>query len=465
VLAAAMAVVAILSACAGKKSATTKTGANGVTTTTTVNAESSWGTLTDVCKPGTATFDEKQNGGGGALNVGTATDKSSTIVPGLLQEMWDASRSFVKWCNAQGGIQGIKLNLVDLDAALFNAKPMIKKACSSVFSMVGGGATFDDQEFPEFHQCKMVDIAGFTVTAAKAMSNGFVQPIPNPSNDKPATWLIESKEQFKTEVAKPAIVYGDFLTTANVAKQLKEQLGLIGGYGEPAMISFPSVGVDNWAPYAQQLKDKGTTWFTFVGTPQQLAKLYQALDQIDFHPQGVFETNHYDQSLIDIGGKAVEGAVARLAYHPFEEADRWPAIKKYLDELRKNVAKAHVGGLGVQSTSAWLMFVTAANGCLADNKGVLERECLVAHAAKITDWTGGGLQAVTHPNTNLPPVCNVLMVVKGGKWTRLFPTLGSPQANADGFDCREQDGVTHLAGDYGKGVIDPGRPIFFANEK
>jgi hypothetical protein len=470
-IAAAMALTIVLAACTatddeGGDSTTSGVGLGSTAATTTVpiDAEGSWGTLTDLCKPGDATVDKEQNHGEGALNIGTGTDKGSTFVPGLLQEMWDASQSFVKWCNDEGGIQGLEINLVDLDAALFTPKPAINNACDKTFAMVGGGITFDDQEFPEFHDCGMIDFAGFTVTTAKAMSNGYIQPIPNPSNDKPGTWLMDIAELRPDDIAKPVIMYGNFATTVALSQQYKEQLSQIEGYGEPGMIEYNSAGESNWAPFAQRIKDGGYTWFTYVGTPQQLAQLLKAMDVLEYRPNTiVLEVNHYDQSIIDVGGTSAEGIIARTSKHAFEESEKWPAVQKFLDELNENVEDPHVGDLGLQTTSAWLMFVTAANACLESNAGVLERECVLAAGAAITDWDGGGLHSLTHPDTNLPPTCNTFLTVESGAWTRLYPEIGSPDDTEDGFHCRE-DGVQSLTGDYGKGVIDPDRPVFFDNQ-
>ena len=43
---------------------------------------------------------------------------------------------------------------------------MSARADANAFAMVGGGWAFDDQEFPRFHECGMIDVAGFVVTAA-----------------------------------------------------------------------------------------------------------------------------------------------------------------------------------------------------------------------------------------------------------------------------------------------------------
>ena len=52
--------------------------------------------------------------------------------------------------------------------------------------------------------------------------------------------------------------------------------------------------------------------------------------------------------------------MVRVAIHPFEEADKWPATKQWLDIMKKDgPADAKVASLGVQSFSAGLLFATA----------------------------------------------------------------------------------------------------------
>jgi hypothetical protein len=134
-LIAVLAVTALLvGACSSRG---TTEGATSSTTPTTAAAadNASFGTLENLCGPGDATIDAAQNAGAtDVINVGTATDKGFQVVPGLNIEMEDAAKAFIAWCNEQGGVKGLPLNLVELDAAYFNVPAMMEQACAAAWS-------------------------------------------------------------------------------------------------------------------------------------------------------------------------------------------------------------------------------------------------------------------------------------------------------------------------------------------
>ena len=54
---------------------------------------------------------------------------------------------------------------------------------------------------------------------------------------------------------------------------------------------------------------------------------------------------------------------------------------------------------------------------------------MINHLAKVTNWTGGGLNASGNPSKNLPPDCGILMKLDNTKWVQAYPKkLGT-------FDC------------------------------
>lgn len=60
-----------------------------------------------------------ENGGSAdAIQVATPSDKGNSFVPGLNGELYDAGIAFEGWCNAQGGIAGMPLKVIDADAKL-----------------------------------------------------------------------------------------------------------------------------------------------------------------------------------------------------------------------------------------------------------------------------------------------------------------------------------------------------------
>ena len=419
-----------------------------------------FGTMASPCGPGDATIADGQNGGD-TLRIGTATDHGYEAAPGLTIEMLDAAKAFAGWCNEQGGIRGLQIEIDDLDGKLFNVPPAIEQACADDFAMVGGGWTFDEGMYPRFHECGMINFAGFTVTAAAAMSNGKVQPIPNPSNEKPSSWLLWAKETHPEAITNTAIMYGDFITTQVVAQQVKASMEAVGGYNVTTMIPTNPAGESNWAPFAQQIADKKITALVVVGAPATLVPFYKAMVENNYVPELVFDdANFYDQTMVAEGtAQFTEGFTVRTAYAPFEEADQFPGMASYLDMMETYNPEGKIAGLGLQSTSAFLLFATAANACLDANDNVLERECVLAEGLKIHSWTGGGLHTETDPGSNRPPSCGIMMTVKDGRWQRLYPELGSADDNGGGWHC-DDPGTVEIEGDFGDASlgIDPDRP-------
>ena len=417
-----------------------------------------FGDLASPCGPGEATIADGENGGD-TLVLATATDKGAEVAPGLNAEMYDAALAYADWCNEQGGINGLEIEILDADARLFEVPAAMERICDNAFAMVGGGWAFDDLQFPRFHECSMIDIAGYAVTTAKAMSNGMLQPIPNPSNLKPGGWFQWAAENHPEAVARTATVYSDILTTQIVEQQYREVMSQIEGFEVVAQIPYNPQGEANWAPIAQSLKDQDVKLLSFVGVPEVLAQLLRSMTEVGFEPELILlDGGFYADVLIERAGDAAEGAIARTVYRPFEEADQSKAVSDYLTMMETYNPDGKIAGLGLQATSSFLLFSTAAKACIEANDGVLDRECVLAEAGAITDWTAGGLHTPTTPGSNEPSPCSVLVQVQDGEWTRLYPELGSADDAGNGFACQD-DSIFTLTGDYGdvNAGVDPDR--------
>ena len=108
------------------------------------------------------------------------------------------------------------------------------------------------------------------------------------------------------------------------------------------------------------------SFLVFVGEGENLALLQQALQEVGYEPEVTFqEANFYAQSYVDAAGDAADGTFVRLATWPFEEADQNPATQLYLDTVE--ATGGSIAGLGVQATSAWLLFATLAADCDRDD--------------------------------------------------------------------------------------------------
>ena len=437
----------------------------GPTTTATTQASTAqkFGDLDSPCGPGNARVKAGEGPAlTGAIALGIANDRSSSLRPGLNKEVWDASNAFVKWCNEQGGISGLKILPVDLDGQILQVQAAMAKACTSVFAMVGGAFVQDDQEFSgqdgsDFHKCKLVDVPAFAVSVTKSESNGQAQPLPNPAYSRPTAWIEDFKKLYPTQTKKNVVVYGELPTLTAVKASYDAAVQSVGGIEQLPAISYPVAGLTDWGPLADRIIASGAGSMHFLGEPDNLANLMAALQQKDWKGKVLNETNIYGDRVFAKGTDAVDGIVVRLPFTPFEEASSNPATQQYLDNLTAYDPAAKSASLGLQSTSAWLLFASAAKKCAAEHDGTIDRECILQQARAFTDWTAGGLHAPNQAGSKNPTRCGLLVVAKGGKWVRLYPKVGGPDDDGNGYHCPEP-GVAKVTGDLGQGAVDPTRP-------
>jgi hypothetical protein len=435
----------------------------GTTETTAPAADStSFGDLPSPCGEGDATVAEGEGPSTDSLALGVANDRSAEIRPGLNKEFWDTAQAFAKWCNDQGGIQGLPIELVDLDGQVTNVEAAMTRACTEVFAMVGGGFAQDQLEFSgnagsDFHQCGLIDIPAFAVSIEKSLSNGKVEPLPNPANKVSTQWVRDFKALYPDETEQLAIVYGELPSMQTVKAQFnaaaeKEGVTVV------EEVSYPIIGADDWGPYADLVIESGATSVYWIGEPSNAANLSAKLNEKGWEGPILHQTNAYDDVLFSFGNEGVEGSVLRTAFHPFEEADDWPAIAQFQDMLAE-IPDAKVAALGLQGMSAWLLFSVAANSCAEKNDGVIDRTCVLEEAAAVDEWTAGGLHVPTDPGSEDPPECGLLLVVKDGGFERLFPEVGGDGDDRDGFSCPEDSIADVDTSELGEGKVDPDRPI------
>lgn len=461
-LLAAMALV--LGACGASGGDEKGSDKEGSTTTAAGSSTGNeWGTLPSPCGKGSFKVAEGEGGTGtDKLYIGVPNDRGAAIRPGLNKELWDASVAFTDWCNEQGGIGGLQIEPVDLDGKLFEVEAAMAKACHSVFGFVGGAFTqddlsFTDKEGSDFHKCGLIDVPAFAVSVQKSLSNGQVQPIPNPPNKKSEQWIMDFKKLYPEQSAKNVVVYGELPSLKVVKLQYDAAVQAVGGIQQLEALSYPVAGMADWTPLAQKVIDSGAGSLYWIGEPGNAANLMSKLKEQGWKGVALNETNVYDAVFFSQGPAAVDGSVIRLGFHPFEEADKWPAIKQYQDNLKKYVPDGKEAALGLQSTSAWLLFATAAKDCGDQNDGVISRDCILERAAEQKDWTAGGTHVPTDPGGDEPPECGMLMVVKGDGFERLWPEIGGEDDDQDGFHCPPDSIATVTAELPAKGAIDPDR--------
>lgn len=389
-------------------------------------------------EPPTEPTEEVEGVTADTIKIAVISDKAGQVkVPTASIE--ESMQAYVDWCNGFGGINGRKLELTKIDSKLFSHLEATKEACNAgVFAIVGSGSVTDNQGAQQMVDCGLIEVPAYTATAAKALSDNVVQPLPNPSNFYPVGGALWVKEQHPEAVKKAAILYSGIETASVQAERIKLALEAQ-GY-EFVYEKETGVVQESYSTEASQMKAEGAEWVTMVSATSETAKLLRDMKTQSFAPEVIdLGQQYYDPELLAEPG--AEGAIVQLNTVPFEEVDDSPALQAYMAAYDEVGAKVDPTSLGVQAFSAGLLFSTAAKTVGND----LTRDNVLAALKDIHEWDGGGLHFPSDPGANLASACFMYMEVKGGEFVRLEPT------EPTSFECDESTRFD-LEDDFGGGA-------------
>jgi hypothetical protein len=403
--------------------AATSSGTAGVKT-----APGSFGSLTGVCHPGSASGAPDQGVTASQVRVGVFTDASFTKD----ETFPETAKVFADWCNANGGIDGRKIVFDTLDTALFNVQPKMAQACGEDFALVGGGAAFDQEGVKQRLSCLLPAFPGEVVSPQNSGSSIQVYPGYNAGSYFSYAgyygWLI--KQAYPGSAGHVGIISGDVAATQQIASEDVQGIAGLGGTVTYNSL-YPPLGVSDWTPYAEAIKAKGVKGLIFNGQWQLLAKLELALttigDKLDWIDAN---SDAYNPQFIQLAGSSATGQdnyASLPGIYPLEKASSNPATQQ-LASLFAQYAPGFATSLpAVQSFASWLLFATSAESCGSD----LTRKCVYDASIKQPAWDAGGLTAPT----SLTPAATSSSCFNVEKAT-LFGWLPAPFSPNDGaYQC------------------------------
>ncbi|MFI6377145.1 ABC transporter substrate-binding protein [Streptomyces sp. NPDC050546] len=413
---------------------------------------SDFGTLKDVCGPGTAGPSSVQGVTDDKIHVGVLSDIGFT----KRSEFVDTAEVFTSWCNEAGGINGRELAPVTRDARLTEVRQRVLEACKADFALVGGGAALDSLGVQDRLKCLLPNFPaqssqiGAIGSDLQALASG-----PTAGYFQYAgyySWLL--KEKYPDSAAKVGIIAGDSPVTKVLAAQFKEAVAGLGGkvsYND----LYPAAGVSDWAPYAQSIKKSGVRGLVFLGDFASLAKLEQALTGIGYSPDWIdANSNAYGPAFPQLAGAALgkqHNYAELFATAPLESAADNPAVRQLTDLFEKYAPGKQVTYPALRAFSAWLLFATAARDCAE-----LTRKCVHQNAMKNTDFTAGGLQAPFDLTSKEPPTCYSIVEAtdKGWQAAGFEPDQGAYRCDAPTYKYKGDYGEPATLAGVGKSLSD-----------
>ena len=349
--------------------------------------------------------------------IGYGDDAGYAASPGLSHETSDAIEAMIAWCNSQGGINGREIVGNYYDAAITDVSNAMTQACGEVFMLVGEAWALDSAQEEIRVGCGLPAVPTYSVSPEFANGPLTYQPVPNPADFYTAGWAGQVAELFPEEVTQASVMFGNFAATIDTKDKIVQTFPQFGFEFLDCPIEYNIAGESDWKPFAQTLKDCDAQVVYYSGQPYpNMQNLLDDAAQIDYSPIWLVDLNAYLQSFADWNATGNgDNVYLRTAFYPFEQADDVPALQQYMDIVEQNDGDTSL--LGVQSTSAFLLWATAADACGAE----LSRQCVLDELSGITSWDGGGLHVETNPGGNMPPECGMLLKLDGTSWVQAYP--------------------------------------------
>jgi len=421
----------VTSACASDREgdAVVSAGSPSVAGETASASEAVFGTLESPCGAGDASGATDQGVSDTEIKIGYGDDRGFAKSPGLNKEMGDAVAAMIDWCNAQGGINGRKIVGTHYDAAMTQANAVMQNACTSEFMMVGHGFAMDQTSEQTRVACNLASVPGFTVSPDAANGPMTYQGVPFPVDYANGSQWFQIAEMYPDLVGGFDVVDSTMPTIISANTKVRSVAAAAGFTLKNCGVTLNYDGESSYVPFAEKFKECGVNglWTSRSPVPAEF-NFVKALDQAGIDPIFIGEATWYGDAVRTWNSDSglLDNLHAGMTFQMLENADAVPAVQQYTELVAEAGGKTAL--LGMQATSSFLLWATAAKECESD----LTRQCMIDELSQIHEWDGGGLHAVTDPGDNMPATCGLVVTLKGAEYTQAFP------AEAGTFECDDR---------------------------
>src|SRR4051812_42331870 len=329
------------------------------------------------------------------------------------------AKAYLDYVNAQGGVCGRKLSLVNgddrLDPGLNRSQTDQMK--DSVFGFVGNTTVEDDGGAGVIGGTNVPNCSLIIGSEALKQPN-FYSPNPiDPSGNTNGTTAIWSWLKANKGITKVGIVYPD---NPNAAARIAGYQGDIAAAGLTAdPIIKVSVTESNYVGVASQMKNAGDDSFITVLEVNGISKLAQAIQQVGWQPKApYYGAQAYGPQLPQLAGPAADGALIGLTHDIVEGGG--PAMQSMAQFYQASSSGQPLDFFAIMGWGAAKLCVDA----IAAAGPAPTRDAAIAALNTQTNFTADDLLAPRDPAGKHSPTSFVMVTIEGGHWKRIYPDAG-----------------------------------------
>jgi hypothetical protein len=214
-----------------------------------------FGDLESPCGEGDAAGATDQGVTDDTITIGYGDDRGFASAPGLNQEMGDAVKAMIDWCNEQGGINGRQVVGNQYDAAMTNAASVVQKSCKQDFMLVGQGFAYDEASEQFRVGCDLPTVAGFVIGPNASMGPDKFEAVPLPVDYYNGAMLASAMEVDPAFADEPTTLGSTSPAIQTGVAKVVNALGELGADVKDCGVTLSQEGEANYVPFAEKLKE------------------------------------------------------------------------------------------------------------------------------------------------------------------------------------------------------------------
>lgn len=348
------------------------------------------------------------------ITIANASDLSGPV-PGIFDAAPEAVRAYAAYFNSTSDICGRKLEVVSLDSRTDAGgdQQAYAQACEKAFAAVGSMSAFDSGGAATAEKCGLPDLRSATTTPERlSCATCFAAQSVDPAMVGAAMprFFLDKHKAAAEHAAVLFINAGAATVNAESFRNAWSKVGWKIDY-------FQGIDVSefNYAPYVQQMKDKGIRLVNYTGPYQNTVKLLEAMKQQGFEPD-VFiqDSTIYDSRFVEEAGSNADGVYAFTSTKLFDDTSV-KEMQLYRAWLQQVKPGAVPNFYGLYAWSAARLFVEKAVGL----GGKLTRASMVGALKGVKGWTGNGLHVPQQVGARATANCVAIIQHNDGKWRKV----------------------------------------------
>ncbi len=353
----------------------------------------------------------------GEITVGNIATLSGPI-PGLGEGGAAATRAYVAFRNATGGVCGRSIKLLAGDDGQDNGRyrSLVNDFNSKAFAIVGGLAGGDAGGI------EIVKDTGIPVVSVPVSLDFHHLPTVfgiNPPYADPNQPTGKYQYLVKQGATKVALVYpGIDQTRAEVDAKHRHQMEA-SGMKIVLTEEFP-LGTLNYDSVARAVANSGADYMLFVSEIGADASMAKSMANTGYHLKYADYLTGYSPKLIDLAGDAAEGSTAWIRVLPNEEAGGNAEQNHFLEWMDKAAPGIAPDVFAADSWAAAKAFFDT----LETLPGPISRASFVDTIRAVKNYDAEGFLGPIQLGPNVTNGCVIGMIVDGGKWRRMAPAKG-----------------------------------------